>query len=35
MKLNGTHQVSVNVDDVNISGGIVHTIKKNRSISSC
>ena len=29
LKLNGTHQLSVNVDDVNIMGGKVHTMKKN------
>ena len=29
MKLNGTHQLLVYVDDVNISGGSVHTIKEN------
>jgi hypothetical protein len=29
MKLNGTHQVSVNADDVNILGGNLHTVKKN------
>jgi hypothetical protein len=29
MKLNGTHQVSVNADDVNILGGSLHTTKKN------
>jgi hypothetical protein len=29
LKLNGTHQFLVYVDDVNIMGGRVHTIKKN------
>jgi len=29
MKLSGTHQATVNVDDVNISSGSIHTIKKN------
>jgi len=29
LKLNGTHQLLVYVDDVNILGGSVHTIKKN------
>ena len=29
MKLNYTHQLLVYVDDVNILGGSVHTIKKN------
>ena len=29
MKLNGTHQFLVYADDVNIFGGIVHTIKEN------
>ena len=34
LKLYGTHQLLVYVDDVNIVGGSVHTIK-NRIISSC
>ena len=29
MKLNGTHQLLVYTDDVNILGGGVHTVKKN------
>ena len=29
LKLNGTHQRLVHVDDINILGGSVHTIKKN------
>jgi len=29
VKLNGTHQLLVYVDDVNILGGSVHTVKKN------
>ena len=29
MKLNGTHQLMVYADDVNILGGSVHTVKKN------
>jgi hypothetical protein len=29
LKLNGTHQVLVNADDVNIFGRSVHTVKKN------
>ena len=29
MKSNGTHQLLVYADDVNISGGSIHTIKKN------
>ena len=30
MKLNGTHQLLVYADDVNILDGSVHTIRKNR-----
>ena len=30
MKLNGTHQLPVYADDVNILGGSAHTIKKNK-----
>jgi hypothetical protein len=29
LKLNGTHQILVCADDVNVLGGSVHTIKKN------
>jgi hypothetical protein len=29
LKLNGTHQLLVYADDVNILGGSVHAIKKN------
>jgi hypothetical protein len=29
LKLNGTHQLLVYVDGVNIQGGSVHTIKEN------
>jgi hypothetical protein len=29
LKLNGTHQLLVYVDDINILGGSVHAIKKN------
>jgi len=30
LKLNGTHQILVYAGDVNILGGSVHTIKKNK-----
>ena len=29
MKLNGTHQLLVYADDVNIPGGSIHTIRKS------
>jgi hypothetical protein len=29
LKLNGTHQLLVYSDDVNILGGSIHTVKKN------
>jgi hypothetical protein len=29
MKLNGTHQLLAYVDDVNILGGSIHTMKEN------
>ena len=29
MKLNGTHQLLVYADDVNILGGSIHTVKEN------
>jgi hypothetical protein len=29
LKLNGTHQLVFDADDVNILGGSVHTIKEN------
>ena len=29
MKLNGTHQILVYADDVNILGGSIHTVKEN------
>jgi len=29
LKFNGTHQLLVYADDVNIKGGSVHTIKRN------
>jgi len=35
LKLNGTHRFLVYADDVNILGGSVHTVKGNRSFSSC
>jgi hypothetical protein len=36
LKLNGTHQLLVYADDVNILGGSVHTTKKkHRRFNSC
>jgi len=32
LKLNFTHQLLVNADDVNIMGGSVHTIKKHAEV---
>jgi hypothetical protein len=32
LKLNGTHQLLVYADDVNVLGGRVHTIKKNPEV---
>ena len=29
LKLNGTHQLLAYVDDVNVLGGTVHTVRKN------
>jgi hypothetical protein len=29
LKLNGTHQLLVYADDVNLLGGSIHTVKKN------
>ena len=29
LKLNGTHQLLVDADDVNIMGGSVHSVEKN------
>ena len=29
LKLNGTHQILAYVDDVNILGGSIHTVKEN------
>jgi prefoldin subunit 5 len=30
LKLNGTHQLLVNADDVNTLGGSIHTTQKNK-----
>jgi len=35
LKLNGTHQLLVYADDVNVLGRSLDTIKKHRSFSSC
>jgi len=36
LKLNGTHQLLAYVDDVNILGGSIHTLKENaKSFNSC
>ena len=35
LKLNGTHQLLADADDVNILEGSLHTVKKGRSFSSC
>jgi hypothetical protein len=35
LKLNGTHQLQVHVDDNDILGANVHTIKENRGFSGC
>jgi len=32
LKLNGTHQLLVYADDVNILGGRVHSVKKNTEV---
>jgi len=34
LKLNGTHQLLVYADEVNILGGSVHTVKKNTEASA-
>jgi hypothetical protein len=30
LKLNGTHQILLYADDINILGGRIHTVRKNR-----
>jgi hypothetical protein len=32
LKLNGTHQLLVNADDVNTLGGSVHTVKEKAEV---
>jgi hypothetical protein len=34
LKLNGTHQLLVYADDVNIMDGSIHTVRKNRHFSN-
>jgi len=35
LKLNGTHQLQIQVDDNNVLGGSVRNIKEKRWFSSC
>jgi hypothetical protein len=35
LKLNGTHQLVVYADDVNLLGGSIHSIKKNARFNDC